>query len=63
MILFFGNIVPYKGLEYLVDAFQQISALDHEYRLIVAGRATRYQEYWAEIRERIEGDVKRGECC
>ena len=60
VILFFGNIVPYKGLEYLVDAFQRISALDQEYRLIIAGRATRYQEYWAEIRERIEGHVKQG---
>jgi len=60
VILFFGNIVPYKGLEYLVASFQQISALDHEYRLIIAGRATRYQEYWTEIRERIEEDVKQG---
>ena len=60
VILFFGNIVPYKGLEYLVASFQQISALHHEYRLIIAGRATRYPEYWAGVRERIEQDVQEG---
>lgn len=60
VILFFGNITPYKGLEYLVDALQQISGLGGEYRLIIAGRATRYQEYWAEIRKRIEQDVEQG---
>jgi glycosyltransferase involved in cell wall biosynthesis len=60
VILFFGNITPYKGLEYLVDSFQQISGLGGEYRLIIAGRATRYQEYWGEIRGRIEEDVKQG---
>ena len=60
VILFFGNITPYKGLEYLVDAFQQISGQGAEYRLIIAGRATRYQEYWTEIRERIEKDVQQG---
>lgn len=60
VILFFGNVVPYKGLEYLVASFQQISELGGEYRLIIAGRATRYQEYWAEIRERIEEGVQQG---
>lgn len=60
VILFFGNIVPYKGLEYLVAAFQKISALKPDYRLIIAGRATRYQEYWGEVRGKIEEDVKRG---
>ena len=63
VILFFGNITPYKGLEYLVEALQQISGLGREYRLIIAGRATRYQEYWAGIRERIEEDVDRGRYC
>jgi len=60
VILFFGNIVPYKGLEYLVESFQQISPLDHEYRLIIAGRVSRYQEYWTDIRKRIEEEVKQG---
>ena len=60
VILFFGNITPYKGLEYLVASFQQINALGGEYRLIIAGRATRHEEYWTEIREKIEDDVKQG---
>jgi D-inositol-3-phosphate glycosyltransferase len=59
-ILFFGNILPYKGLEYLVDAFQQIAAPGSDYRLIIAGRAACDQQYWAEIRGRIDEDVKRG---
>ena len=37
-ILFFGRITPYKGLEYLVTAFRQISRRHDDYRLIVAGR-------------------------
>src|SRR5262249_2133565 len=36
-ILFFGRITPYKGLEYLIDAFQQIVRRD-EFQLIVGGR-------------------------
>jgi D-inositol-3-phosphate glycosyltransferase len=36
-ILFFGRIRPYKGLEYLVAAFQQIVAANPAYRLIIAG--------------------------
>jgi len=36
-ILFFGAIRPYKGLEYLADAFRQVAARDVKYRLIIAG--------------------------
>ncbi|HYM74937.1 MAG TPA: glycosyltransferase family 4 protein [Candidatus Dormibacteraeota bacterium] len=46
-ILFFGNIAPYKGLEYLVTAFEQIVARDGDYRLIVAGRAKKDCEKYA----------------
>src|SRR5262249_48397428 len=35
-ILFFGAIRPYKGLEYLAEAFAQLSAEDKHYRLIIA---------------------------
>jgi len=37
-ILFFGAIAPYKGLDFLVTAFQQIVARDAKHRLIIAGR-------------------------
>src|SRR5258707_920518 len=36
-ILFFGRITPYKGLEYLISAFQRIIHHD-EFQLIVVGR-------------------------
>ena len=37
-ILFFGTIAPYKGLEYLVDAFGRLLTEGRDYKLIVAGR-------------------------
>ena len=37
-ILFFGRIAPYKGLEYLIAAFQSVVVKCGSYRLIVAGR-------------------------
>ncbi len=59
-ILFFGNIAPYKGLEYLVAAFQQIRARRDDDRLIIAGRPKNCERYWAGIREAIHEDVQRG---
>lgn len=58
-ILFFGRITPYKGLEYLVDAFKQtVSAGD--YRLIIAGRPEQGSEEYLRViyegsREHVEG--------
>ncbi len=54
-ILFFGGIKPYKGLSYLVDAFQQLSEKDRNYRLIIAGEEKREAEqYMREIRRKIK---------
>jgi len=59
-ILFFGRITPYKGLEYLISAFQQLAGCDG-YRLIVGGRPENdCQSYWSEIQERIREDVRLG---
>jgi glycosyltransferase involved in cell wall biosynthesis len=59
-ILFFGRITPYKGLEYLIDAFQQVARRD-EYRLIVGGRPENdCQSYWSAIQESILEDVRLG---
>ena len=45
-ILFFGRIAPYKGLEYLVIAFQKILSKHTDYRLIIAGEPMKgYEEY------------------
>ena len=46
-ILFFGNIRPYKGLEYLVSAFERVASKDKKYRLIIAGQRKKGSEdYW-----------------
>ena len=59
-MLFFGRITPYKGLEYLISAFQQLAECD-KYQLIVCGRPENdYQSYWHEIQERIREDVRLG---
>ena len=48
-ILFFGAITPYKGIEYLVDAFKQILRRHDDYRLIIAGRPNNCESYWRAI--------------
>jgi D-inositol-3-phosphate glycosyltransferase len=56
-ILFFGAIKQYKGLEYLVAAFQQIAAADGDCRLIIAGeRKKGSEEYLRRILETIDQD-------
>jgi len=47
-ILFFGRIVPYKGLEFLVAAFQRIAGRNPDYRLIIAGKPKAENETYAE---------------
>jgi D-inositol-3-phosphate glycosyltransferase len=59
-ILFFGRITPYKGLEYLIAAFREVTAQGQNCRLIIAGRADRCEEYWAELRENLRDDVEEG---
>jgi D-inositol-3-phosphate glycosyltransferase len=58
-ILFFGAIQPYKGVEYLLAAFQLLVASDRNYRLIIAGEVKRESRRYAEqIGEIIEGELK-----
>lgn len=53
-ILFFGNIAPYKGLDYLISAFQRIVTAGGNYRLIIAGRPKKGCEgHWDEIHQTI----------
>jgi glycosyltransferase involved in cell wall biosynthesis len=59
-ILFFGNIAPYKGLEYLVAAFHAILHRDRDYRLLIAGRPKDCEEYWERIHASIRGDLQSG---
>lgn len=58
-ILFFGNIAPYKGLEYLIEAFRQIMAGGGEYRLIVAGNPKNCESYWGAIRDSLNRHANR----
>jgi D-inositol-3-phosphate glycosyltransferase len=53
-ILFFGNITPYKGLEYLIATFRRLLSKDLGYRLVIAGRPDNCEKYWKAIREDIE---------
>jgi glycosyltransferase involved in cell wall biosynthesis len=53
VMLFFGNIAPYKGLEYLIAAFSALLEIDRSYRLLIVGRPKGPQSYWNEIRQTI----------
>jgi glycosyltransferase involved in cell wall biosynthesis len=54
-VLFFGQIAAYKGLEYLVEAFEELAGRSEDYYLVIAGKPKRgYEGYWEEIRGRIE---------
>jgi glycosyltransferase involved in cell wall biosynthesis len=53
MMLFFGNIAPYKGLEYLMAAFSVLLKKDRSYRLLIVGKPKGPQSYWNEIRRTI----------
>src|SRR5947208_5642787 len=52
-MLFFGNIAPYKGLEYLMAAFSALLKKDRSYRLLIVGKPKGPQSYWNETRQTI----------
>jgi len=52
-LLFFGNIAPYKGLEYLITAFTELSKRDGTYRLLIVGKPKGPRDYWNRIHEAI----------
>lgn len=55
VILFFGRIAKYKGLDLLVDSFERLAISDRRYRLIIAGDSTSdWAGHWREVRDRIE---------
>ena len=59
VILFFGNIAPYKGVEFLVDAFETLAPTDKNFRLIIAGRPKGEEAYWAGLLEKISRSAHR----
>jgi glycosyltransferase involved in cell wall biosynthesis len=58
-ILFFGSIRPYKGLEHLVAAFQQLAPKHKDYRLVIVGDPMKSVRYFGDIQETIEKDPSR----
>jgi len=60
VMLFFGRLRPYKGLEYLLSAFELLSATGHGYRLIIAGESKKGSEaYYESIQNLIAGHPNR----
>jgi glycosyltransferase involved in cell wall biosynthesis len=61
-ILCFGRIKPYKGIEHLLSAFQQITKNDPDYRLIIAGEVQKGNEqYMANLKQTIRLELERGQ--
>ena len=61
VILFFGNIAPYKGLEYLVTAFWKLATKENGFRLVIAGRPKDCDAYWAPLHSSLQEGIRRGE--
>lgn len=59
VLLFFGNIAPYKGVEFLADAFIEVAAREKNLRLIIAGRPKGSEAYWAELLAKINASPVR----
>jgi D-inositol-3-phosphate glycosyltransferase len=67
-VLFFGHIAPYKGLEFLIEAFKQLAPSTVHgpppsapcppsgYRLVIAGRPKNCEDYWRRIQGMISPD-------
>ncbi|MBV8101677.1 MAG: glycosyltransferase family 4 protein [Verrucomicrobia bacterium] len=55
VVLFFGSIAPYKGLEYLIEAMRFLAPQDSHYRLIIAGRPKNCESYWESLQKRFSG--------
>jgi glycosyltransferase involved in cell wall biosynthesis len=60
VILFFGRIRRYKGLEYLIDAFRRLPRVGQDYRLVIAGQADMADPYWASVFDQIRKDERTG---
>jgi glycosyltransferase involved in cell wall biosynthesis len=54
VLLFFGNIAPYKGLDHLVRAFSVVAQDVPECRLIIAGRQKGSEAYWTTVSRMID---------
>jgi D-inositol-3-phosphate glycosyltransferase len=54
MLLFFGQIAPYKGLEFLVAALARLIPSLPDMKLVIAGKVKKgFEEYWKSIQTEI----------
>ena len=60
VLLFFGRINPYKGVEYLLSAFEQLRSRKEPYRLVVAGRPEDCEDYWGGLLKKMRDDAPSG---
>jgi D-inositol-3-phosphate glycosyltransferase len=59
-LLFFGQIAPYKGLEYLVEAMKLLVSRQVAVRVIIAGKVKPgCEDYWSRIRTSLEEETMR----
>ena len=55
VLLFFGRVASYKGLEYAIEALHGLVKTDDRFRLVVAGRIDKgCENYWNSIESAIE---------
>ena len=60
VLLFYGRIKPYKGLDYLVEAFNQLLKRRDDYRLLVAGEPHDCDDYWAKLQDSMQREIAQG---
>lgn len=54
-LLCFGNIAPYKGLEFVVEAFARLRRQSPGYRLVIVGYPKDgCKSYWDDVRRRLD---------
>lgn len=56
VLLFFGNIARYKGLEFLIQAMSSLVKKEDHYRLVIAGRPKGEEAYWSDIQSSIKSN-------
>ena len=60
VLLFFGQIAPYKGLDVLLEALNRLSSQGEEYRLVIAGRAKLGSlKYWRDLEPAVHEHAAR----
>ena len=61
VILFFGAIAPYKGLDLLAEAFLMLVQANRDFRLVIAGLPKGGCEgYLRGVREELRGEIEAG---